>query len=63
MQVVCARPSHNVWATLSILLVSNSLAIDIACLMWALKIGPAKDKDGKAKMPVESDFINEGVVV
>ncbi|KAJ3847214.1 cytochrome P450 [Lentinula lateritia] len=42
---------------------NNSLFIDIACLLWAVSIGPVHDSRGKAIMPVESQSINDGLVV
>ncbi|KAJ7503688.1 cytochrome P450 [Mycena galericulata] len=42
---------------------NNSLFIDIACLLWAVNIRPAKDAQGKPIIPIESESINDGLVV
>ncbi|KAJ7321576.1 cytochrome P450 [Mycena albidolilacea] len=42
---------------------NNSLFIDIACILWAANIRPTKDVGGKPVMPVESEIINDGLVV
>ncbi|KAJ3848269.1 cytochrome P450 [Lentinula lateritia] len=42
---------------------NNSLFIDIACLLWAVNIGPVHDSQGNPIMPIESKSINDGLVV
>ncbi|KAJ6540375.1 cytochrome P450 [Mycena capillaripes] len=42
---------------------NNSLFIDIACILWAANIRPTKDAEGKSVMPIESESINDGLVV
>jgi len=42
---------------------NNSLLIDIACLLWAANIKPAKDAQGHPIMPEVDKCVNEGLVV
>ncbi|KAJ7605462.1 cytochrome P450 [Mycena polygramma] len=42
---------------------NNSLFIDMACILWAANIRPTKDAAGNPVMPIESESINDGLVV
>ncbi|KAJ7653935.1 cytochrome P450 [Mycena polygramma] len=42
---------------------NNSLFIGIACILWGADIRPTKDAAGKPIIPIESEIINDGLVV
>lgn len=37
--------------------------IEIAAILWAFNISPAKDEDGKVTLPDVDDCVDEGLVV
>ncbi|THV02578.1 cytochrome P450 [Dendrothele bispora CBS 962.96] len=42
---------------------NNTIFIDLAYIVWALNIRPAKDADGKPIMPKRTDWQDDGLVV
>ncbi|EMD35209.1 hypothetical protein CERSUDRAFT_116679 [Gelatoporia subvermispora B] len=42
---------------------NNSLFIDIACILWSMRIEPTKDANGKPAMPDVSGCVQGGLVV
>jgi hypothetical protein len=42
---------------------NQSMFINLAYMVWALDIEPAKDSDGKPIIPLRTDWIDEGLIV